>query len=78
MMEGQSEEYLAVFFAGLATAAAAFTFFQALEQTRRMYRRWHKLLARPYLAMLWIEWAVNVAWALVAHFYMMGKISGTT
>lgn len=75
-MPEPESEHIAIYFGGLSTAAALFTFFQAIEQTRRVYRRSNNLLPRPYLSMVWMEWSVNIIWAFISHFALMGVISG--
>lgn len=68
------DQSLATYFTGVTTAAALFTLFQAASQTRRVYSRSKRLLARPYITLLWLEWSVNVIWAAIVYFYMMGTI----
>lgn len=68
------DQSLATYFAGITTAAALFTLFQAVAQTRRVCCRSRRMLAGPYIALLWVEWSVNVVWALIVYLYMMERI----
>ncbi|KAK7952298.1 uncharacterized protein PG986_008026 [Apiospora aurea] len=63
---------LATFFLGFTVAAAAFTFFQGIKQTRGVWSRSKNLDRCPYIIMLWLEWTADGAMAIITYLHITG------
>ncbi|KAK8042192.1 hypothetical protein PG993_006715 [Apiospora rasikravindrae] len=68
---------LATFFLGFTVAAAAFTFFQGIKQTRGVWSRSKNLDRSPYIIMLWLEWTADGAMAIITYLHITGVIPGS-
>ncbi|KAK8048721.1 hypothetical protein PG994_010451 [Apiospora phragmitis] len=67
---------LATFSLGFTVAAAAFTFFQGIKQTRGVWSRSKNLDRSPYIIMLWLEWTADGAMAIITYLHITGTIPG--